>query len=75
MDDLLIDVLQLFLRRDHAIQEEILQDVLIRTLRLRPSALTVEVTDGVVPVGGTVEQHSLVPIVMQLCRTSTEWWA
>ncbi|MFJ2592409.1 CBS domain-containing protein [Streptomyces erythrochromogenes] len=63
------DLLQLFLRRDHAIQEEILEDVLTRTLRLSPSALTVEVTDGVVTLSGTVVRHSLIPIVVRLCQS------
>ncbi|WP_412078699.1 CBS domain-containing protein [Streptomyces xanthophaeus] len=63
------DLLQLFLRRDHAIQEEILEDVLTRTLRLSPSALSVEVADGVVTLSGTVGRHSLVPIVVQLCQS------
>ncbi|MFB7462316.1 CBS domain-containing protein [Streptomyces sp. NPDC056224] len=63
------DLLQLFLRRDHAIQEEILEDVLTRTLGLSPSALTVEVTDGVVTLSGTVRRHSLVPIVVRLCQS------
>ncbi|WP_327364110.1 CBS domain-containing protein [Streptomyces sp. NBC_01296] len=47
------DLLRLFLRRDRAIQEEILEDVLTRTLRLSPSALTVDITDGVVTLSGT----------------------
>ncbi|MCX4781556.1 CBS domain-containing protein [Streptomyces sp. NBC_01264] len=63
------DLLQLFLRRDHAIQEEILEDVLTRTLGLRPSALTVEVTDGLVTLSGTVSRRSLVPIVLRLCQS------
>ncbi|MFB0627476.1 CBS domain-containing protein [Streptomyces sp. AB3(2024)] len=63
------DLLQLFLRRDRAIQEEILEDVLTRTLRLRPSALTVDVADGVVTLSGTVARSSLVPIVLRLCQS------
>ncbi|MEU6017367.1 CBS domain-containing protein [Streptomyces sp. NPDC047515] len=63
------DLLQLFLRRDHAIQEEILEDVLTHTLRLSPSSLTVEVADGLVTLSGTVSRHSLVPIVLRLCRS------
>jgi CBS domain-containing protein len=47
------DLIQLFLRRDHAIQEEILEDVLTRTLRMSPSALTVDVVDGVVTLSLT----------------------
>ncbi|MGW2512649.1 CBS domain-containing protein [Streptomyces scopuliridis] len=63
------DLVQLFLRRDHAIQEEILEDVLTHTLRLSPSSLTVEVTDGLVTISGTVRQHSVVPVVLRLCRS------
>lgn len=63
------DLLQLFLRRDHAIQEEILEDVLTRTLGLSPSSLTVEVTDGLVTLSGTVGRRSLVPIVLRLCQS------
>ncbi|MEV0412889.1 CBS domain-containing protein [Streptomyces sp. NPDC050448] len=63
------DLLQLFLRHDHAIQQEILEDVFTRTLRLSPSALTVDVTDGVVTLSGTVPRSSLVPVVLRLCRS------
>ncbi|WP_327280209.1 CBS domain-containing protein [Streptomyces sp. NBC_01205] len=63
------DLLQLFLRRDHAIQEEILEDVVTHTLGLSPSSLTVEVTDGLVTLGGTVSRRSLVPIVLRLCQS------
>ncbi|MET7519309.1 CBS domain-containing protein [Streptomyces sp. NPDC005480] len=62
------DLIQLFLRRDHAIQEEILEDVLTRTLRISPSALTVGVVDGVVTLSGSVPRSSLVPIVLRLCQ-------
>ncbi|WP_405890954.1 CBS domain-containing protein [Streptomyces sp. NBC_01527] len=63
------DLLQLFLRRDHAIQEEILEDVLTHTLRLSPSSLTVEVADGLVTLSGTVRRRSLVPVILRLCRS------
>ncbi|MEU2831902.1 CBS domain-containing protein [Streptomyces lavendulae] len=63
------DLLQLFLRRDQAIQEEILEDVVTRTLRLSPSSLTVEVTDGLVTLSGTVSRRSLVHIVLRLCQS------
>ncbi|KOY53714.1 CBS domain-containing protein [Streptomyces sp. XY332] len=65
----LSDLLQLFLRRDHAIQGEILEDVLTRTLGLSPSSLPVEVTDGLVTLSGTVGRRSLVPIVLRLCQS------
>ncbi|MFF0794259.1 CBS domain-containing protein [Streptomyces spiralis] len=61
------DLVRLFLRRDRAIQEEILEDVIVRTLGLPPSALTVEVAEGRVPLSGTVEHKSLIPILVRLC--------
>ncbi|MEK0099415.1 CBS domain-containing protein [Streptomyces sp. A475] len=63
------DLIQLFLRRDHAIQEEILEDILTRTLQLSPSAVTVDVADGVVTLSGSVPRSSLVPIVLRLCQS------
>lgn len=63
------DLLQLFLRRDRAIQEEILEDVVTRTLGLPPSALTVDVHDGTVTLSGNLERRSLVPIVVRLCES------
>ncbi|MEU6576788.1 CBS domain-containing protein [Streptomyces sp. NPDC046805] len=62
------DLLQLFLRRDQAIQEEIREDVVGRTLGLPPSALTVDVTDGKVTLSGRVRRRSLVPVVVRLCE-------
>ena len=67
------DLLQLFLRRDHAIQEEILEDVLTHTLRLSPSALTVEVADGVVILSGSVRRQASSPSSCGCARASTEW--
>ncbi|MFF9408018.1 CBS domain-containing protein [Streptomyces anandii] len=61
------DLVRLFLRRDRAIQEEILEDIIVRTLGLPPSELTVEVTDGRVTLSGTVERRSLIAIVVRLC--------
>ncbi|MBW5483290.1 CBS domain-containing protein [Streptomyces bambusae] len=63
------DILQLLLRRDRAIQEEILEDVLTRTLGLSPSALTVDVADGLVTLSGTVPRADLVPVVVRLCQS------
>ncbi|WP_030963129.1 CBS domain-containing protein [Streptomyces sp. NRRL S-378] len=63
------DLIQLFLRRDHAIQEEILEDVLTRTLHLPPSAITVEVDDGLVTLSGTVPRPGLLPVVIRLCQS------
>ncbi|MEU9119966.1 CBS domain-containing protein [Streptomyces sp. NPDC048506] len=63
------DLVQLFLRRDRAIQEEILEDVLPHTLGAAPSAITVEVSDGTVTLSGTLDRKSLVPIAVRLCES------
>ncbi|GGZ18928.1 hypothetical protein GCM10010387_09450 [Streptomyces inusitatus] len=63
------DLLRLFLRRDRAIQEEILEDVLTQTLGLSPSALTVDVTDGRVTLSGTVERRTVLPVFVRLCES------
>ncbi|BAU81785.1 hypothetical protein SLA_0831 [Streptomyces laurentii] len=61
------DVVQLFLRRDRAVQEEIVEDVLTRTLRLSPSTVNVEVADGVVTLSGVLPRRDLAPVVKRLC--------
>lgn len=63
------DLLRVFLRRDTAIREEITRDVLQRTLRLAPSAVTVLVSEGQVTLEGSVDARSLVPVVVRLCRS------
>ncbi|MEV8569105.1 CBS domain-containing protein [Streptomyces sp. NPDC051322] len=62
------DLLQIFLRRDRAIREEVLEGVLTRTLGLPPSAITVDVADGHVTLSGFVERRSVIPIAVRLCR-------
>ncbi|MFM9373813.1 CBS domain-containing protein [Streptomyces sp. Da 82-17] len=62
------DLVQLFLRRDRAIQEEIVEDVITRTLGLSPSALSVDVTEGRVTLSGTVRDPELVPALLKLCE-------
>ncbi|MGW0080336.1 CBS domain-containing protein [Streptomyces sp. NPDC003393] len=61
------DLVRLYLRRDRSIQEEILEDVIVQTLGLPPSALTVEVVEGRVTLSGTVENKTLIPILVRLC--------
>ncbi|MEU6809910.1 CBS domain-containing protein [Streptomyces sp. NPDC046831] len=63
------DLVQLWLRRDRAIQEEIVEEILVGTLGLPPSAVTVEVSDGKVTLSGTVPSSSLVPVVVRLCES------
>ncbi|MBT2368978.1 CBS domain-containing protein [Streptomyces sp. ISL-10] len=63
------DLLQLFLRRDRAIKEEIVEDVLAGTLGVSPAAVTVEVEEGRVTLSGTLERKSLVRVVVRLCQS------
>ncbi|MFG2823313.1 CBS domain-containing protein [Kitasatospora sp. NPDC048365] len=62
------DLLQVFLRHDGAIREEIVHDVLGRTLWLAPDDVEVAVHDGVVTLTGRLPRRSLIPIAEQLCR-------
>lgn len=63
------DLLRVFLRRDEAIHEEIDLDVLQRTLKLAPSAVSVTVNNGQVALHGHVESQGLIPIIERLCST------
>ncbi|MEU3351849.1 CBS domain-containing protein [Streptomyces sp. NPDC037389] len=63
------DLLRVFLRTDRAIREEIIEDVLVRTLRQPPSAVGVEVNHGQVRLSGSVRRSSLVPVLVQLCQS------
>ncbi len=63
------DLLRVFLRTDRAIREEIIEDVLVRTLREPPSAVGVEVNHGQVRLSGSVRRASLVPVLVQLCQS------
>ncbi|MFJ8074456.1 CBS domain-containing protein [Streptomyces sp. NPDC096176] len=63
------DLLQLFLRRDRAIQEEIVEDVLVGTLGVSPASVSVDVTDGRVTLSGTLARKGLVPVVVRLCES------
>ena len=63
------DLLRVFLRHDSAIREEIVHDVLERTLFLAPDAVHVQVLDGVVTLTGEIGRRSTLPVVLRLCRT------
>ncbi|MGA5194471.1 CBS domain-containing protein [Streptomyces exfoliatus] len=63
------DLLQLFLRRDRSIQEEIREDVVVRILRLSPAAVHIDVDEGRVTLSGTLDRVGLGPILVRLCET------
>ncbi|MFE4589208.1 CBS domain-containing protein [Streptomyces laurentii] len=62
------DLLQLFLRRDRSIQEEIVEDVVTRILRLSPASLHIDVTEGRVTLSGVLPRKSLAPMFLRLCE-------
>ncbi len=62
------DLLEVFLRHDAAIRDEINHDVLGQTLWLAPGDVQVAVHDGVVTLKGRLPRRSLIPITEQLCR-------
>ncbi|MFJ2738150.1 CBS domain-containing protein [Streptomyces sp. NPDC087440] len=62
------DLLRIFLRRDSAIREEIVYDILGRTLSLRPDAVQVTVSDGVVTLRGSIGQRALHTTLLRMCR-------
>ncbi|MEU8617829.1 CBS domain-containing protein [Streptomyces sp. NPDC048623] len=63
------DLLGIFLREDDDIRREISEDVLGSTLGLDPAALSVEVHDGRVELGGTVAFRGMIPAIERMCAT------
>lgn len=60
------DLLTVFLRADDEIRDEIVDEVVERTLWEDPGRVRVEVTDGVATLTGQVELDTLVPITVSL---------
>jgi CBS domain-containing protein len=61
------DLLQLFLRSDAAICEEIDRDVLGGTLRLPSGQVRTMVNEGVVTLTGRVPRRTQIPVIDRLC--------
>ncbi|MFJ7899931.1 CBS domain-containing protein [Streptomyces sp. NPDC096198] len=62
------DLLQVFLRPDADIRREVIDDVLVRTLRLAPEAMDVFVVEGVVTLTGRLECRSEKETAVSLAR-------
>lgn len=62
------DLLRVFLRKDREIRTEIIEEALVRTLGLAPSAVQVDVTHGHVVLTGRLPDHIAVPVLEDLCR-------
>ncbi|WSQ06981.1 CBS domain-containing protein [Streptomyces sp. NBC_01231] len=62
------DLLRIFVRTDRAIRTEVVEEVLVRTLGLAPSALHVDVSHGQVVLSGRLAPGVSVPALEELCR-------
>ncbi len=60
------DLLAVFRRPDEEVRDEIVDDVLVRTLWLAPHTIDVRVHDGVVTLTGKLQRRSEVPIAIRL---------
>ncbi|MBC2906937.1 CBS domain-containing protein [Streptomyces sp. PSKA01] len=60
------DLLRVFLRTDEEIRQEVLDEVLTRTMSLAPHTVIVSVDDGMVTLEGRLEHRSHIPSAIQL---------
>ncbi|MEU1481958.1 CBS domain-containing protein [Streptomyces sp. NPDC001668] len=62
------DLLQVFLRPDPEIREQVVQEVLVRALWVPPRSIDVSVTEGVVTLTGQMERKSETEIAVSMTR-------
>ncbi|MFJ9668844.1 CBS domain-containing protein [Streptomyces sp. NPDC101219] len=62
------DLLQVFLRSDREIRDEVIEEVLTRTLWLAPNSIDVSVVEGVVVLSGCMERKSETEIALSMTR-------
>ncbi|MEU5097894.1 CBS domain-containing protein [Streptomyces sp. NPDC020996] len=62
------DLLQVFLRPDADIHDEVVDEVLVRALWLAPRSIDVSVTEGVVTLSGHMERKSETEIAVSMTR-------
>ena len=65
------DLLRTYLRTDRSIREEVLIDVLDRTMGIGPPEVEACVSDGIVTLRGTVDRRSTARIAVRLTRAVT----
>jgi CBS-domain-containing membrane protein len=61
-----IDLLKTFMRSEESIRREIAENVLRKMLSVDPKTIDIEVTDGLVRLGGEVETKSLAELLVQM---------
>jgi CBS domain-containing protein len=62
------DIMGVFLTPDHQIRDEVISEVIARSLWEDPARIHVEVTDGVVTLSGRLASKFLIPIAVALTR-------
>jgi len=62
------DMLEVFLRPDEDIREEVVERVIVREWCMNPSRFVVRVRDGVVSLQGQIERRSLIPALVRTIR-------
>ncbi|MFJ3306687.1 CBS domain-containing protein [Streptomyces sp. NPDC086549] len=62
------DLLQVFLRPDKELRNEVIEEVLVRALWLPPRSVDVSVTEGVVTLTGHMERRSETEIALSMTR-------
>ncbi|MEU5271257.1 CBS domain-containing protein [Streptomyces hygroscopicus] len=60
------DLLRIFLRPDDEIRDEVIDEVLVRSLWIGPQSVAVTVTDGIVRLEGQLDRHSEIPIAVRM---------
>ena len=62
------DIMGVFLAPDHQIRDEVISEVIERSLWVDPARIHVKVTDGVVTLSGQLVSKFLIPIAVALTR-------
>ncbi|MEU9123266.1 CBS domain-containing protein [Streptomyces sp. NPDC048506] len=62
------DVLRLFARSDEEIRDEVIDEIVVRTLWLSPRSVDVSVRDGVATLSGSLDSSGQVAVLVRMVR-------